>query len=179
MAICQSCAMPLKYDPEGGGSEADGSRSAIYCSRYMATVRFNAGDDVGAFQAMVVDKMVENGWWRPLAYLMTRRIPKLERWSKKVEENPVAVSVRSRPTGFSMTESNAIPLPEKLARHTDWHRGGFDKDRDLYRDLVENGQHPEAMVVSCCDSRVHSMQIMGGHSGDFFIHRNIANLIPP
>ena len=80
-----------------------------------------------------------------------------------------------------MTDNNAItPLPEKLARrYHDWHRGGFDKDRELYRDLVDNGQHPEAMVVSCCDSRVHSMQIMGGRSGDFFIHRNIANLIPP
>lgn len=84
MAICQSCAMPLKYDPEGGGSEADGSRSAIYCSRRYGNGAFHfAGDDVRAFQAMVVDKMVENGWWRPLAYLMTRRIPKLERWSKK------------------------------------------------------------------------------------------------
>lgn len=84
MAICQSCAMPLKYDPEDGGSEADGSRSTIYCSRCYGNGAFHfAGDDVRAFQAMVVDKMVENGWWRPLAYLMTRRIPKLERWSKK------------------------------------------------------------------------------------------------
>ena len=29
---CQSCGMPLSKDPEGGGSEADGSRSGDYCS---------------------------------------------------------------------------------------------------------------------------------------------------
>lgn len=35
------------------------------------------------------------------------------------------------------------------------------------------------MVVSCCDSRVHSMSLFGAESGELFIHRNIANLIPP
>ena len=35
------------------------------------------------------------------------------------------------------------------------------------------------MVISCCDSRVHVTSIFGAESGDFFIHRNIANLIPP
>ena len=29
---CQSCGMPLDKDREGGGSEADGSRSPKYCS---------------------------------------------------------------------------------------------------------------------------------------------------
>jgi carbonic anhydrase len=35
------------------------------------------------------------------------------------------------------------------------------------------------MVVSCCDSRVHVTSIFGAEQGEFFIHRNIANLIPP
>ena len=84
MAICQSCAMPLKYDPKGGGTEADGSRSQLYCSLCYGNGVFHfAGSDVRAFQAMVVEKMVKNGWWRPVAYVMTRRIPKLARWSKK------------------------------------------------------------------------------------------------
>ena len=41
------------------------------------------------------------------------------------------------------------------------------------------GQHPRAMIISCCDSRVNAMSLFGGKDGDFFIHRNIANLIPP
>ncbi len=35
------------------------------------------------------------------------------------------------------------------------------------------------MVVSCCDSRVHVTSIFGADQGEFFIHRNIANLVPP
>ncbi|WP_298818185.1 zinc ribbon domain-containing protein [uncultured Roseibium sp.] len=31
-AKCQSCGMPLSKDPNGGGLEADGSRSSLYCS---------------------------------------------------------------------------------------------------------------------------------------------------
>ena len=35
------------------------------------------------------------------------------------------------------------------------------------------------MVISCCDSRIHVTSIFGADSGEFFIHRNIANLVPP
>ena len=35
------------------------------------------------------------------------------------------------------------------------------------------------MVISCCDSRVHVTSIFGAEEGEFFIHRNIANLVPP
>ena len=29
---CQSCGMPLKKDPQTGGTNADGSKSTMYCS---------------------------------------------------------------------------------------------------------------------------------------------------
>ena len=35
------------------------------------------------------------------------------------------------------------------------------------------------MVISCCDSRIHPTSIFGADEGEFFIHRNIANLVPP
>ena len=35
------------------------------------------------------------------------------------------------------------------------------------------------MIISCCDSRVHATSIFGAEQGEFFIHRNIANLVPP
>ena len=34
-------------------------------------------------------------------------------------------------------------------------------------------------VISCCDSRVHVTSIFGADEGEFFIHRNVANLVPP
>ncbi|MGB0927510.1 MAG: zinc ribbon domain-containing protein [Pikeienuella sp.] len=79
---CQSCDMPLTKDPEGGGTDADGGRSAEYCSYCYAGGAFTyQGDDVKAFQAYVVDNMVKEGWIRPVAWLFTRRIPKLKRWA--------------------------------------------------------------------------------------------------
>lgn len=30
---CQSCGMPMARDEHGGGTEADGSKSMMYCSR--------------------------------------------------------------------------------------------------------------------------------------------------
>ena len=35
------------------------------------------------------------------------------------------------------------------------------------------------MIITCCDSRVLVSEIFGNAPGDFFIHRNIANLVPP
>lgn len=82
--ICQSCGMPLSKDPQGGGSEADGGKSTVYCSLcYGEGKLYYEGEDVREFQKMVVDKMVENGWWRSLAWLFTRSIPSLSRWKKK------------------------------------------------------------------------------------------------
>ena len=34
------------------------------------------------------------------------------------------------------------------------------------------------MIITCCDSRVNITKIFNGEIGDFFVYRNIANLIP-
>lgn len=81
--FCQSCGMPLKKDPQGGGSEADGTRSVLYCSLCYADGRFTSDiTDVREFQRMVMAKMIENGWKKPLAWLFTRNIRRLGRWRK-------------------------------------------------------------------------------------------------
>jgi carbonic anhydrase len=68
-------------------------------------------------------------------------------------------------------------LPEKLvSRYKTWKSEGFDGA--LFGDLA-GGQSPMAMVISCCDSRVQSTEIFDMPAGSFFIHRNIANLVPP
>ena len=83
MKKCQSCAMPMAHDPEGGGSEKDGSRSQKYCSLcYGNGAFYYQGEDVKDYQKMLVNTMVENGWWRPVAWFFTREIPSLERWRK-------------------------------------------------------------------------------------------------
>lgn len=75
---------------------------------------------------------------------------------------------------------HAKPLPKSLVqRYHGWKATTFAENAAWYRRLAEEGQRPRAMVISCCDSRVHVTSIFGAEQGEFFIHRNIANLVPP
>lgn len=74
----------------------------------------------------------------------------------------------------------ARPLPHYLIqRFHGWRATSYQDNKAWFRRLAESGQHPRAMVISCCDSRVHVTSIFGADEGEFFIHRNIANLVPP
>jgi carbonic anhydrase len=76
--------------------------------------------------------------------------------------------------------NEARPLPDYLVRrYLGWKATTYTENRSWYRRLADGGQHPRAMVISCCDSRVHVTSIFGADQGEFFIHRNIANLVPP
>ncbi|WP_204113033.1 carbonic anhydrase [Shimia biformata] len=75
---------------------------------------------------------------------------------------------------------HAKPLPSYLVqRYRGWKATTYEQNQSWYRHLVSEGQHPRAMVISCCDSRVHVTAMFGADHGEFFIHRNIANLVPP
>ena len=75
---------------------------------------------------------------------------------------------------------NAKPLPQYLVqRFQGWKATTYSQNEAWYRRLADDGQHPRAMVISCCDSRVHVTSIFGADNGEFFLHRNIANLVPP
>lgn len=64
---------------------------------------------------------------------------------------------------------------------------GYSKFRQKYtqgahsvmKHLAISGQHPEIMVVTCCDSRVDPALILQCDPGDLFVLRNVANIIPP
>ncbi len=80
-AICQSCSMPMSKDPGGGGTEADGSRSVKYCSLCYREGAFrHPGFTARRMQDFCVEQMTKKGMPRFMAWLFTRRIPKLERW---------------------------------------------------------------------------------------------------
>lgn len=75
---------------------------------------------------------------------------------------------------------NARPLPSYLVqRYRGWKATSYANNESWYRRLSDEGQHPRAMIISCCDSRVQVTSIFGADQGEFFIHRNIANLVPP
>lgn len=81
---CQSCGMPFKMDPAGGGTNADGSKSTIYCSYCYQNGAFTQPDiTVEQMQEFCKGKIKESNFFVGLfAGLMVKQIPKLERWKK-------------------------------------------------------------------------------------------------
>ncbi len=79
--FCQSCGMPMNKDPGNGGTNADGSVNTEYCS-YC----YKGGEFVGDFktakemQDFCVKKMNEDGMPKFVAWILTRGIPRLNRW---------------------------------------------------------------------------------------------------
>lgn len=55
----------------------------------------------------------------------------------------------------------------------------FPSAQNLYRELGDRGQSPEAMFIACCDSRVDPATIFDTGPGELFVLRNVANLVPP
>jgi len=78
---CQSCGMPLKKDAKGGGANADGTTSAMYCSHCYENGKFLQPDITAQqMQEFVVGKLKEMKFPGFLAKFFTKGIPKLERW---------------------------------------------------------------------------------------------------
>ena len=63
-------------------------------------------------------------------------------------------------------------------RYKNWKSNIYLENSEKLKKLASFGQNPSTMVISCCDSRIHPTSIFGADEGEFFIHRNIANLVP-
>jgi carbonic anhydrase len=54
----------------------------------------------------------------------------------------------------------------------------YPKHRDLFQKLAL-GQRPEALFITCADSRIDPCLLTQTKPGDLFICRNIGNIVPP
>ncbi len=81
---CQSCGMPLKRDENGGGTNADGSKSKMYCSYCYEQGEFiYKGVNVDEFQEFCKKKMIEGGHSKLTSWLFTRGMKRLDRWKNQ------------------------------------------------------------------------------------------------
>lgn len=82
---CQRCGMPMKRDEKGGGTNADGTRSTMYCSHCYENGQFVLPNiTVEQMQARVRAKIIEFGIPGFLAGMFIRRIPTLAGWQNAV-----------------------------------------------------------------------------------------------
>ncbi|MGL1894581.1 MAG: zinc ribbon domain-containing protein [Spirochaetaceae bacterium] len=82
--FCQSCGYPLNKDKKGGGTEKDGSISKTYCSMCYNDGSFLSPPEVNSAKKMqdfCIQEMKKDGMNGLLAWILTRSIPKLERWT--------------------------------------------------------------------------------------------------
>lgn len=54
----------------------------------------------------------------------------------------------------------------------------FATQKELFERLAD-GQHPEALFITCSDSRINPNLITQTEPGDLFILRNAGNIVPP
>ncbi|MET3662355.1 carbonic anhydrase [Aquamicrobium ahrensii] len=71
-------------------------------------------------------------------------------------------------------------LPEHLLNgYRNFMQGRYASESGRYTSLAREGQHPETMIVACCDSRSAPETVFDCGPGELFVLRNVANLVPP
>jgi hypothetical protein len=73
----------MSKDPQGGGTNADGSRSPIYCSYCYEGGTFTFTGTVEDFAELCRKAMIANGTPRLMAWLFTRGMKRLPRWKRQ------------------------------------------------------------------------------------------------
>lgn len=65
-----------------------------------------------------------------------------------------------------------------FAYNQQWAADRVGEDPDFFSNLCAI-QAPEFLWIGCSDSRVPANQITGLQPGEVFVHRNVANVVPP
>ena len=115
---CQSCGMPMKRDPQGGGTEAGGAKSEKYCSYCYQNGAFTAPDmTLAQMETLVAVKLKEMHYPAFLAKMFAKKTPQLERWTS-APIIPVALVVsglETQPLSSTAPVASPAPIAEPVA----------------------------------------------------------------
>lgn len=69
-------------------------------------------------------------------------------------------------------------FPELFEYNRRWAADRLREDPEFF-DRLWSIQTPDLLWIGCADSRVPANQIVGLAPGELFVHRNVANVVPP
>jgi len=72
--------MPIKKDPQGGGTNADGSKNPIYCGYCYQNGAYTYQGTLDEFREFCRKQMIDSGYSKFTAWLFTRGMKRLSRW---------------------------------------------------------------------------------------------------
>src|SRR5690606_37171660 len=70
------------------------------------------------------------------------------------------------------------PMEQVVSGVASFKKHIFPKHRELFAELA-NGQRPEAVFITCADSRIDPNLVTQTRPDDLFIIRNAGNIVPP
>jgi carbonic anhydrase len=70
-------------------------------------------------------------------------------------------------------------MKDLIAGYKRFRAIGWPEQRRIFQSLARHGQSPQALVLTCVDSRVDPAMIFDAPPGEMLTVRNVANLIPP
>jgi carbonic anhydrase len=70
-------------------------------------------------------------------------------------------------------------MKKLLAGYRRFRANSWPEQSKFFESLAQNGQSPNALVITCVDSRVEPAMIFDTAPGEMLTVRNVANLVPP
>lgn len=70
----------------------------------------------------------------------------------------------------------SVDFEKYFENNREWAQSLLEENKDYFQEIKE-GQRPKALLLGCSDSRVSPSKVLGAELGEFFIHRNIANVV--
>ena len=67
-------------------------------------------------------------------------------------------------------------IKQLFENNSKWSQSIKDEQAEYFSQLAK-GQSPDFLWIGCSDSRVPAERLTGLHSGELFVHRNVANLV--
>ena len=103
-----------------------------------------------------------------------RPVPHILPPSTIISLNPLTHNTANIP----LPPNAETPLQQALSSNKSWATHTSSTNSSLL-EKNSKGQSPQILWIGCSDSRVPETTILGLQPGDVFVHRNIANVLPP